>query len=105
MGVLVRVDVRYAETGVLQASDLGFSFAGDFVWTDPAGECGAGEAEQGGPKAQAIGAEECPYRAGLKNGSAIGENDVATDTKLRVLEGEIDGIGERRASGHEGRGV
>ena len=104
MGVLVRVDVRDLEAGVLQLLDLRERFALDFVLADGAAKNTESEVCGRVAKGAAVRTEERRDGRGIGDGCSVDEQDVAADAKGGPCESERYSIIEGSAGGHQGCG-
>ncbi len=104
VGVFVGVDVGDVDAGALKALDLRGGFAGEVVGTDGVAEGGLGEVGEGGAEGFAVCAEEGGDGFGVGEGHAVEKDEMAADAEGGVRAGELDGVVEGGAGGHEGGG-
>ncbi len=104
VGVFVGVEVGDVDAGALELLHLGEAFADDVVGVDRAAEQGLEEVEQGRAEGLAVGAEQRGDGFRVRDGYAIGEDDVAADAKRGMGVGDLDRVSKCGTGGHEGGG-
>ena len=102
VGVFVGVEVGDVDAGALEFLHLGEGLADDVVGVDGAAEEGLEEIEQRGAEGVAVGAEQGGDGFGVGDGGAVCKHDMAPHSQLGVGEGDLDGVLECGAGGHEG---
>jgi hypothetical protein len=99
--VLVRVDMGDVNAGALEFLYLGEGFALDVFRSNDAAKESLDEVEQRWAKVFAVGSDERGDRVRRRDGSAIGENDVAAYAECEMGMGYRDGVLECVACCHE----
>jgi hypothetical protein len=104
MGVLVRVDVRELEAGVLQLLDLRKRFALDVVLGDGSAKNAEREVAERVAEGAAVRTKQRRNGCGIGDRRSVDKQDVTTDTEGGPREGKHDSIVEGAAGGHQGCG-
>ncbi len=104
MGVFVGVEMGDVDAGTLELLHLGGGFAFDVVFADSAAQERLDEVDERGAKVFAVGADERGDAFRGRDGSSVGEDDVAADAESGVGMGDGDCVLEGGAGGHEGGG-
>jgi hypothetical protein len=101
MSVFMGIEMGNVDTGALEFLQLSESLALDVIFADHATEHGLYEVEERGTKGLAVCAEKSRNALRMRNGDAIGEDDVTAHAKSGMRVSDGDCIVERGTCCHE----
>lgn len=101
MGVLVRVEMGDADAGALQAFDLGEGFALNLVFMDGTAQQRLHEVDQRRAEGFAVGAKKRGNAIGWRDWGAVGEDNMAANTKGGMSARDGNGVVKGRTGCHQ----
>ena len=102
VGVLVRVDVGDVDTSTLKLLDLRLGLASYLFEVKCAAKGGLGKIEEGGSEGLAVRTEQGRDRLGVRDGNAIGKDEVAAYSKSGVAVSDSYCVFKGSTARHEG---